>query len=159
MIYKYKNKVYPDYLKNGNAQNYISIIAKQFCKGQGLDVGGTRDWCLDGAKFINKSSIYNAYNLPDKKYDYIFSSHTLEHLENYINALLIWKYHLKRNGVLFLYLPHPEMEYWLPQNNRQHLHIFYPKDIVKLLEDIGFKNVLYSERDMFWSFSIIGFKK
>lgn len=159
-LFSYKGNMYPSYIKEGNAASYIIPFAKRFCKGDGLDVGGYLDWVFPGAEVINilLHNKYDALNFPPKKYDFIFSSHTLEHLRNYILALKYWKRHLKNNGVLFLYLPHPDMEYWLPQNNTKHLHSFYPKEIVKLLADLGFKNVISSERDLYWSFSVVGFQ-
>ena len=158
LVFEYKNKVYPSYIKTGNAASYVIPFAKEFCKGEGLDIGGFFDWTFPGAKPINITidDKFDAYNLPDKKYDYIFSSHTLEHLPDCVRALEYWKAHLISDGVLFLYLPHPDMGYWLPQNNRKHLHSFYPKDIHRLLEDIGFNCVLSSERDLYWSYTVVG---
>jgi len=158
-IFEYKNNIYPNYIKNGNACYFIKPFAEQFCKGKGLDIGGFADWTFPGAKPINIviNDEYDAYNLPDEKYDYIFSSHTLEHLPNYIKALEYWKNHLKEDGVLFLYLPHGDMEYWNPQNNRKHYHLFYPNQIKKVLNDLGFKNVINSERDLYWGFAVVGF--
>lgn len=158
LVFEYKAKLYPSYIKTGNAASYIIPFAKEFCKGEGLDIGGFFDWTFPGAKPINIliKDEWDAYNLPDKKYNYIFSSHTLEHLPDYVKAIEYWKEHLKSNGVLFLYLPHPDMEYWLPQNDRKHLHSFYPKDIDRLLKDLGFTNVLSSERDLYWSYTVVG---
>jgi len=157
-VYYYKGILYPEYLKHGNANAFIKPYAEHFCKGEGLDIGGFFKCTFPGAKSINilNSDGFDAYHLPDEKYDYIFSSHTLEHLHDYVGALKLWREHLKESGVLFLYLPHPDMEYWLPQNNRKHLHLFYPKDIHKLLEGLGFRHVLHSERDFFWSFIVMG---
>jgi len=157
-VFRYKDSLYPAYIKTGNAASYIVPFAKEFCKGNGLDIGGFLDWTFPGAVPINIviDDQWDAYHLPDEKYDYIFSSHTLEHLPDYVGALRYWKEHLKPNGVLFLYLPHPDMEYWRPQNNYKHLHLFYPKDMRDLLVDIGFEDVLYSERDLYWSFSVVG---
>ena len=96
-------------------------------------------------------------NLPKKKYDFIFSSHTLEHIsDSAIEVLRYWKEHLKNEGVLFLYLPHYDMEYWWPQNNKKHKRTFGPMDIRATLRILGFSNVLCSERDLYWSFSVIG---
>ena len=157
----YKGDLYPNYIKAGNAAGYIVPFAREFCKGHGLDIGGFFDWIFPGAIPINITinDEWNAYNLPDEKYDYIFSSHTLEHLPDYVEALVYWKEHLKGDGVLFLYLPHPDMEYWRPQNNHKHLHMFHPADIRDLLVDLGFDEVLYSERDLYWSFSVVGVLK
>ena len=157
-VYYYKGILYPEYLKCGNANAFIEPVAKHFCKGKGIDIGGFFEWTLPGAKPINilNNDGFDAHHLPGKEYDYIFSSHTLEHLPDCVGALKHWKRHLKKGGVLFLYLPHPDMEYWLPQNNRKHLHLFYPKDVHKLLRDLGFKYVLHSERDFYWSFAVVG---
>lgn len=156
--FRYRNKQYPNYIKHGNACAFIVPYAKEFCKGEGLDIGGYFDWTFPGAKAINilHDDGLDAYNLPFRKYNYIFSSHTLEHLPDYVKALCYWKDHIKKGGTLFLYLPHPDMEYWRPQNNRKHLHVFYPVDMANLLKDIGFKEVFYSERDLYWSFSVVG---
>jgi SAM-dependent methyltransferase len=162
MIYTYKGKSYPEYLRNGNAVGSIENIALQFCKGKGLDIGGFMQWTLKGAIPINIADQileYDAYKLPEAEYDYIFSSHCLEHLEDPIKALEYWVSLLKRDGVLFTYLPHPEMEYWLPQNNKKHLHSWWPQDMAKIYYDLGLKDTIYSERDMYYSFAIVGFKR
>jgi SAM-dependent methyltransferase len=158
-FFSYKKKIYPNYIKKGNACSFIIPFAQNFCKGRGLDIGGYLDWTFPGATPINVTidDDYDAYNLPKKKYDYIFSSHTLEHLPLYVKALEYWKSRLKKDGVLFLYLPHPDMEYWNPQNNRKHYHLFDPIRLVKVLSDLGYSNILSSERDLYWSFSIVAF--
>lgn len=154
MIYTYKNKRYPGYLKQGNACQYITPIAKKFCQGIGVDVGANK-WPFPGAMPIDEMTGGSAYEVPEGL-DYVFSSHCLEHLEDPIKALENWKKALKPKGVLFLYLPHPEMEYWLPQNCRKHLHSWTPEEMAKILEDLGFKDILYSQRDLAWSFSVVG---
>ena len=154
MIFNYKGQNYPEYLKDGNACQYIAPVARKFCYGVGLDIGAGK-WPLKGAIPVDIQHGMNAMSLPAGEYDYIFSSHCLEHLENPITALEHWKTKIKNGGVLFLYLPHPEMEYWLPQNNRKHLHSWQPREIVKILKDLGFTNVLHSERDLAWSFAVV----
>ena len=157
---EYNGAVYPAYLKTGNANAYIEPFAKKFCFGNGLDIGGFSDWVFPGARAINilNNDDWDANNLPGTDYDYIFSSHTLEHLHDYIGALEYWHGSIQPGGILFLHLPHPDMEYWLPQNNQKHVHIFRPEDIAKTLSDLGFKNVIFSERDLGWSFSVVGQK-
>lgn len=154
-LYEYKGSVYPYYLKNGNAMQHIQQTAALFCEGRGLDIGASR-WPFPGSVPIYDENGLNAYNLPDGEWDYIFSSHCLEHLTNPVNALVYWQSKIKPGGCLFLYLPHPDMEYWLPQNNRKHLHQWHPEDMHKLLVDLGYENVLSSQRDMNWSFSCVG---
>jgi SAM-dependent methyltransferase len=162
MLYEYKGKLYPDYLKDGHAYRFILEAAAHYCRGAGYDVGaGGPTSLLPGAVAIDiiNGNRHHATSLPEGKVDFVFSSHCLEHLDNPIAALEHWKSRLRAGGVLFLYLPHPDMEYWLPQNNRKHLHSWYPKDMQRLIEDLGFMRCLRSERDLNWSFAVIGFTR
>lgn len=156
MIFEYKAKLYPDYIRKGNACQFIMQVAKQFCTGKGLDIG-CGDWPLEGAVGIDVKKGCDAMALPEETYDYIFSSHCLEHLENPIAALKHWKDRMRPGGVLFLYLPHPDMEYWLPQNCTKHLHSWAPATMAQIVRDLGFSDVLHSERDMAWGFAVVGF--
>ena len=158
MIYEYAGNLYPDYLKTGNACQFITPAALQFCKGDGLDVGASI-WPLPGAIPVELRDGGDAMDVPGKDggWDFVFSSHCLEHLANPVSALEHWKSKLKLGGVLFLYLPHPEMKYWLPQNCRKHLHSWRPEDMAQILRDLGFKDVIHSERDIAWSFAVVGF--
>jgi|GEM_PF-1577411 len=156
MIFDYKGSLYPDYLKRGNACRFIKPIAQHFCRGRGVDVGAG-PWPLEGAYPVDIRDGRDAMDLPKGQFDYVFSSHCLEHLVDPVAALEHWKTRLKPGGVLFLYLPHPDMEYWLPQNNRKHLHQWRPADVAKLVADLGFSSVIHSERDLCWSFSVVGF--
>lgn len=156
MIYEYKGGTYPDYLKAGNAMQFIAAAALHFCRGRGLDVGAGK-WPLPGATPVDLADGGDAYKIDGDGYDFVFSSHCLEHLTHPVAAIEHWKSKLRPGGVLFLYLPHPDMVYWLPQNNRKHLHLFWPIDVVVMLRDLGFINVIHSERDMAWSFSVVGF--
>ena len=163
MIFEYKGDTYPEYIRNGNAVNHIAPIAQHFCKGKGLDIGGFYQWTFPGAipiNIVDQILDYDAYSLPDyNDLDYIISSHCLEHLADPIKALEYWGTKLKSGGTLFLYLPHPDMVYWKPENNRKHLHMWYPKDMANILVSLDFQNVIHSERDMYWSFTAIGFTK
>lgn len=157
-VYEYKGKLYPAYLKGWNGMGHIQMFAKYFCDGKGLDVGCGL-WPLPDAVPVEiERGDFDANNLPEGEYDYIFSSHCLEHVPNPVAALEHWKARLKPGGVLFLYLPHPDMKYWLPQNNRKHLHQWWPQDMEDVLRDLGFENIFRSERDLYWSFAIVGFK-
>jgi len=156
MIYDYRGRLYPEYLKHGNACRFIAPFALHFCQGEGLDVGAGR-WPLPGAIPVDLADGGDAMALPGGLYDFVFSSHCLEHLVNPVAALEHWKTRIRPGGVLFLYLPHPYMEYWLPQNNRKHLHAWLPTDMAALVSDLGFVDVIHSERDFAWSFAVVGF--
>lgn len=155
-LFEYRGKIYPDYIRRGNAMKFAAPFAKPFCVGNGLDIGSNK-WPLFGAKPIDIINDNDAMDLPNEKYDYIFSSHCVEHLPDPIKAIEHWKSRLKVGGVIFLYLPHPQMEYWLPQFNRKHLHSWMPADMAKILTDLGFVDVIHSERDLAWGFCCVGF--
>jgi len=155
MIFEYRGELFPEYLKQGNACRFITPAALQFCQGRGLDVGAG-PWPLPGALPVELRDGGDAMSLPEGEFDYVFSSHCLEHLVNPVAALEHWKSRLNVGGVLFLYLPHPDMTYWRPQTCRKHLHQWWPEDMASLVSDLGFKNVIHSERDIAWSFSVVG---
>jgi SAM-dependent methyltransferase len=156
MLYEYKGKKYPEYIRQGNAQQFVRRFAREYCKGIGLDVGGGK-WPLPGAISVDLINGQDALGLPHCVYDYVFSSHCLEHLPNTVAAIEHWKSRIRPGGVLFLYLPHPDMEYWNPQNCRKHLQLLYPAHIEKLFVDLGFVDVFVTGRDLYWSFAAVGF--
>jgi len=162
-VLKYKNKIYPEFQQEGNASQFAIPYAKHFCKGNGYDIGCNRpEWAYPGSYAIDIifGDGYDAYNLPKDhgKVDYIYSSHCLEHLPDWVQALDHWTNQLKTGGVLFLYLPHYSQEYWRPWNNRKHIHVFNPDILNDYMKDRGYKNIFYSERDMNNSFMIVGEK-
>lgn len=102
---------------------------------------------------------FDAMNLPGdltKQYDYIHSSHMLEHIEHPYTALNYWHSKLKKGGVVFLYLPDFSNSYWRPWNkkNSEHVHQFTPKIIESYFTDQPnmWKNVFVSGIDLNNSF-------
>lgn len=156
MIYEYDGCLYPDYLKHGNACRFIAPVAEHFCKGTGLDIGAG-EWPFKNAFPIDIKDGRDALDLPEGQYDYIISSHCLEHLVDPIAALEHWKTRLKPGATLFLYLPHEDMRYWNTTRNRKHLHEWRPEQMARMLADLEFVDVMHSERDMYWSFAVVGF--
>lgn len=156
MIFEYEGALYPEYLKHGNAMQFIAPTALQFCKGRGLDIGAGQ-WPLPGAQPVERALAHNAMMLPEGKFDFIFSSHCLEHLTDPVAALEHWKTRLRPGGVLFLYLPSAEMRYWQTTKNRKHLHEWQPEQMERILRDLGFVDVIGGRRDLAWSFACVGF--
>ena len=163
-FYKYKGQLYPEYLNKGNACQYISSKALIYCKGTGLDIGADK-WPLFGSIPIRNDLHLNAHKLDkfkDKSLDYIFSSHCLEHLSNWQDALILWISKLKENGILFLYLPHKSMKLWNPMEpwvGDDHKWIPTHKIIASFLIQHGMEIIEYnSDRDEYWSFHIVAKK-
>lgn len=116
IFHEYEGTLYPDYLNHGNAMEHIRDRALEFCSGHGLDIGADQ-WPLPGAVPVREEPGCNAFSLdqfPDGSLDFVFSSHCLEHLDRWEDALSLWITKLKPGGVLFLYLPHEKMRLWKP---------------------------------------------
>ena len=163
VFYRYKRDLYPEYLKKGNAVSFILDKTKEFCSGKGIDIGAG-EWPLSGAIPVRNEGQQNAYklNFLDGSLDYVFSSHCLEHLDRWQDALRLWIRKLKTNGVLFLYLPHKSMRLWHPGGpwvGDDHKWIPIYKVINKFLIDTGMEIVEYNpEKDRYYSFHIIAKK-
>lgn len=139
----FNGKNYPALQAHGFASQYAFEFAKKFCKGNGIDIGYSKpEWKfsdaegLDHLKFLyrdgseNNESCFTAGDFYAKDLDYIFSSHCLEHLDDYVGHLDYWSGKLRIGGVLFLYLPNMDyQEYWNCANNRKHVCYISPKVI------------------------------
>lgn len=156
-LFSYDGALYPEYIRNGNACRFILPMAQHFCQGVGVDVG-CGDWPMPGAIPIELKHGGDAMTFEHTNLDYVFSSHALEHLADPVGALLHWKRALKPGGVLFAYLPHPDMRYWNPTRNRKHLHMWTPEQMADMFLDVGLVNVIFSGRDLAWSFACLGIK-
>jgi len=157
LLYEYDGAIYPDYLRDGNACRFIMPIAQHFCVGRGVDVG-CGEWPLPGAIPVELKRGGDAMTFEHCDLDFVFSSHSLEHLVDPVGALQHWMRALKPGGVLFVYLPHPDMRYWNPTRNRKHLHMWMPEQMADMVRDLGFVDVIHSERDLAWGFATVGFK-
>jgi len=156
----YKNKLYPKFQTEGNAAQFAIPYAKHFCKGKGVDIGCYNiEWAYPGAEIVDPViNGYNALDFPYDNLDYIFSSHCLEHVYDWVDVLDYWTSKLNIGGVLFLYLPDYSQEYWRPWNNRKHLNIFTPQIIADYMENKGYINIFKSGVDLGNAFMVVGEK-
>jgi hypothetical protein len=76
----------------------------------------------------------------------------------WVDVLEYWYLNLKTGGVLFLYLPHYDQEYWRPWNDKKHVNIFTVEIIKDWMISKNFKRIFWSERDLNYSFIIVGEK-
>ena len=167
---KFKDTEYPKFQTLGNAAQFAIPYAKHVCTGYGVDIGcSKKEWSFPGSIPIDScfEDGSDAYNLPfkDNTLDYIFSSHCLEHLPNWVDALDYWTTKLKRGvlkrgGTLFLYLPHYSQQYWRPWSNRKHIHCFNGEEIVDYLQDSDlYTNIFKSDPDLNNSIMIMAQKE
>lgn len=160
-VIEFKGDLYPKYQSEGFAARFAFPFAKEFCKGTGYDIGCNRlEWKLPDAIGIDPllDPDHDAMNLPVGEVDYIFSSHCLEHLPRWDDALEHWVSRLKSGGVLFLYLPHYYQRYWRVGNNRKHIHNLKGDEIQDFLLGIGCINVMATGADLNHSFYVIAEK-
>jgi predicted SAM-dependent methyltransferase len=154
----FKEHKYPNFQGLGNASQFSIPYAKHYCKGIGYDIGFCKEeWKFPDAIGIDLSldNGYHADNLPEEQIDYIYSSHCLEHVDNWVNTLELWISKLNTNGILFLYLPDFSQVYWRPWHNKKHKHCFTPEIITGLLKDKGMTNIICSGIDLNNSFMVV----
>ncbi len=71
-------------------------------------------------------------------YDAVFSSHLLEHIQDYKSALREWWRVIKPGGYLVLYIPHKNLYPNMGQDgaNPDHKHDFLPEDIIHAMREV-----------------------
>jgi predicted SAM-dependent methyltransferase len=143
--------LYPEFQSKGFASQFAIPFAKHFCSGIGLDIGCNRiEWALPGAipidPLINCGN--DAMKLNYTELDYIYSSHCLEHLDSWVEAVEYWTKLIKKGGCLFLYLPDYSQTYWRPWNNKKHKHIIEKNHLYDLLNKLGYTTIIQSGVDL-----------
>jgi hypothetical protein len=149
--------LYPDYLNVGNAADAIRGSALLHCRGRGIDVGSS-EWPLAGCVAVPTEA--ERHRIHEGPYDFLFSSHCLEHIEAWQDELKLWEQTVKVGGMCFLYLPHPAMEMWAPGGpwvGPWHKWAPSPVSLVKWLhENTALRVEEYScYPDSYWSFYLI----
>lgn len=103
-----------------------------YCRGCGLDVGYGGDPITPNAVGwdFEHGDAQRLSGLNDASFDFVYSSHLLEHLPDCELALTNWWRVLKPGGYLILYLPHRDLyekKARLPSRfNDDHKHFFLP---------------------------------
>ena len=158
---EYKGDKYPSFQTIGNASQFAIPFAKHVCKGFGYDIGCMKkEWSFPGSYPIDLSFYdeWHSNKLPSTPPEYIFSSHCLEHVDDWVETMDYWYSRLVDGGVLFLYLPDYSQKYWRPWNNRKHKHAFMPEIIKDYMTDKGYNNIFVSGIDLNNAFMITGEK-
>jgi predicted SAM-dependent methyltransferase len=142
----------------------------KYCKGQGLDIGcgisKIRTNAI-GVDLYHPAADINldARNLEQYSsghFDYIFSSHLLEEIDNTEATLRGWLRVLKNNGTIVLYQVDKDKYYPIghPQCNGMHKHHFSSKDLIAVFEKIGGTKVIHIGENFEneWSFELVAQK-
>lgn len=160
-LLEFKGDFYPEFQSAGFASQFAIPYAKHVCIGTGVDVGCNREeWAFPGSIPVDPQiNEYHAQNFPYDNLDYVFSSHCLEHIPDWVDVLDYWTSKIRKGGVLFLYLPDYTQKYWRPWHNRKHTNIFSSEIIYGYMEDNGYQNIFKSGVDLNNSFMIFGEKK
>lgn len=167
-LLNFMGKNYPEFIAEGNHAQYILPVAKKVLEGKnlGVDVGCKKpEWSYPGAILADidlDDNPWHAHNLPNYgELEYVFSSHCLEHVEKWELALEHWYGSLVTGGIIFMYLPHTNCEYWdtrfMP--TKRHVNDFNPQQLKHYFKYmLGMKNIFVSERDSAFSFCVYGEK-
>lgn len=119
----------------------------KYCTGKGLDIGfggdpittdSVRwDFCHGDAQYL--------FGVPDNEYDFVYSSHCLEHLGNPYVAMRNWWRVVKYGGYLIIFIPHRDLyekQKNLPSRwNKDHKWFFLPEND-ELPDALGLKNII-----------------
>lgn len=135
LIFKYINFGRPYYAgetTKAHSRRQREGFFDLYCKGKGLDIGFGGDPIsidADGFDFEHGDAQFLS-NVKDDNYDFVYSSHTIEHLPDPYTAVQNWFRVLKPGGYLILYMPHRDLyekKKTLPSIfNPTHFHFFLP---------------------------------
>lgn len=140
----------------GNEAGKIRWELVPYTRGLGLDIGcgpfkafphfigvdNRNDSRIFGVAMDPDLTVPDATKLPQlasAQYDFVFSSHMLEHVVDYKAALKEWWRIIKPGGHLCLYLPHKDFYPNIGKegSNPDHKHDFIPQDIIDAMQAIG----------------------
>ena len=139
----------------GDEAGKFKYLAAPYTRGLGIDVGcGPKkafpkfigvDNCVDtqlfGIPIAPDIKVESCETLPfdDGELDFVFSSHTLEHVTDFKRALAEWWRVVKPGGHLVLYLPHAELYPRIgePGSNPDHKHDFLPSHITDAMAEVA----------------------
>ena len=120
---------------------------KKYCNGEGLDIGYGGDVIVPdcaGWDLRNGDAQYLA-GIDDESFDFVYSSHCLEHMYDVRIALKNWFRVVRKGGYLLLAIPHRDLyekKKTLPSRwNADHKHMFLigksePPDTLDIVEEI-----------------------
>jgi len=159
----------------GNESGKVRWDIVEYTRGKGLDLGCGPDKCFPhftGVDNLKDVTLFGIQMKPDvvvetcerlddcndETQNYVFSSHLLEHIDDYASAIREWWRVIKPGGHLVLYLPHRNLypNCGTEGANPDHKHDFVERDIERVMETVdGGWSLLVNElrdQDMEYSF-------
>lgn len=139
----------------GEVDNCRHRVLK-YCQGQGLDIGcGVTKIKSDsiGIDLVSpladmKSDGRILSDFPDEHFDYIFSSHMLEEIDDTEAILKEWLRVLKKDGYIVLY--QADRDYYYPLGhelcNKRHKHHFIWEELWAIFDKIGGTKLIHHKR-------------
>lgn len=130
----------------------IAHLIVPYTRGRGLDVGCGLERAyphmigVDNGNHWGERSAAQIHSeaddlglFADRSMDFVFSSHTLEHMADPLKTLREWWRVIRPGGHLVLYLPHRDLypRIGQPGANPDHKHDFHPDDIVGLMRSVA----------------------
>ena len=136
-----------------NESKKICYTAAPYLRGKGLDIGAGDFKVLPHVISVDNMNheqfgfqikpdilcdCTNMSLFTSQSMDFVYSSHTLEHIEDYKSTLNEWWRLVKFDGYLILYLPHKEFYPNIGTEgcNPDHKHDFLPADIISAMESV-----------------------
>ncbi len=149
---RYKKRL-QEWCKNVGEESRKTFLQKlddgffsKYMNGNGLDIGGKG--YVDAHAILPSATLvdldypnYDGITLPfdNNSQDYVYASHTLEHIEDYGNALNEWLRVTKKGGHVIIVVPHKflyEKKDAPPSRfNEGHLRFYSPASLLKEIED------------------------
>lgn len=122
---------------------------EKYCKGEGLDIGFGGDLLVENCSVwdIDNGDAQFLKGIDDEEFDFVYSSHCLEHMYDVRIALKNWWRVVKNGGYMIIAIPHRDLyekKRELPSRfNADHKHMFligkeeYPDtlDIIKEIKE------------------------
>lgn len=124
-------------------------VLLEILSGRGVDLGGAASPISEDSIVVDLLKVdslgrrvqYKDIRKIKGKLDYVFTSHCLEHIQDYIAILKFARNKLKPDGLMFIHLPSYSCHRWRPENHKSasyggHVWAFYLEKYGKPKEKI-----------------------
>jgi SAM-dependent methyltransferase len=108
---KGKRKYNPAETNKAKQRRERENFFEKFCKGKGLDIGFGGDLITPNSQGFDfeHGDAHFLEGIEDESFDFVYSSHTLEHMIDPVAAIRNWFRAVKKEGYLIVYIPHRDL--------------------------------------------------